>query len=92
MTVPAPTPVMGQPLALTMPAPMTYQENAPPPLPDVSDAVRARVTQRLQGAPDPFLLADEDSPSDEEPLQARERGGLLSQVSCAPGILILWLG
>ena len=35
-------------------------------LPDMSDATRARVAQRLWGDPAPFLLTDEDSPSDEE--------------------------
>ena len=34
----------------------TYQEGAPSQLPDVSEAVRTRVAQRLQGAPAPFLL------------------------------------
>ena len=62
--------MMGQPLPPPVPATMsmttTYQENAPPLLPDVSEAVRIRMAQRLQGAPDPFLLTDEDSLSNEE--------------------------
>ena len=37
-----------------------------PPLPDVSEAVRSRVAQCMQGVTDAFLLADEDSPSSEE--------------------------
>ena len=60
---------MGQPVPLPVSvtgSAITYQENAQPPLSDVSEAVHARVTQCLQGAPDPFLLVDEDSPSDEE--------------------------
>ena len=64
------TPAVTQPLPPPVPELMsqeaTYQEGAPPPLPDVSEAVRTRVAQRLQGAPAPFLLIDEDSPTDEE--------------------------
>ena len=37
-----------------------------PLLRNVSEAVRARVAQRLQGAPEAFLLTNEDSPSDED--------------------------
>ena len=43
-----------------------YQDVAPPRLPEVSEAVRARVAQCLQGAPAQFLLRDEDSPTDDE--------------------------
>ena len=46
----------------------TYQKGAPPLLPDVSEAVRTRVAQLVQGAPAPFLLTDKDSPTDEEAL------------------------
>ena len=52
------------------PAPMSLREtesvSTAPPLPDVSEAVRACVAQCLQGAPESFLLTDEDSPSDED--------------------------
>ena len=43
-----------------------FQEGARPHLPDVSKVVQTRVAQHLQGAPIPFLLTDEDSPTDEE--------------------------
>ena len=39
---------------------VSFQEGAPPHLPDVSEVVRTRVAQCLQGAPAPFLLTDED--------------------------------
>ena len=69
-TIPAPTPEMTWPLPPPAPVPgsrmTTYHKDAPLPLPDVSEAIHARVVQHLQGGPDPFLLTDEDSPSDEE--------------------------
>ena len=59
-----------QPLPAPAPAPGSTMETesvtTTSPLPDVSEAVRTRVAQCLQGAPDSFLLADEDSPSDED--------------------------
>ena len=82
VTVPASTAAMAQPHPPPAPAPVTamttYQENAPPPLPDVSEAVRARVTQRLQGALDPFLLTDEDLPSDEKASPGKRKIELVS--------------
>ena len=69
---------MTQPLPPPVPAPGSTRETesvtTTPPLPDISEAVRARVAQRLQGAPDSFLLTDEDSPSDEDTsLRKRKR-------------------
>ena len=60
--------------SLLPPLPVDTQEgpemNPPgvslPHLPDMSGAVRARVTQQLWRATSPFLLTDEDSPSDEQ--------------------------
>ena len=64
-TMPAPTLGITHPLPPAAPAlrsaMTTYHVNAPPQLPDISEVVHARVTQHLQGALDPFLLADEDS-------------------------------
>ena len=37
-----------------------------PPLPDISETVRARMAQRLQAAPEAFLLTDEYPPSDKD--------------------------
>ena len=52
-----------------------HQDNALPLLPDVSEAIHARVAQRLHGAPDAFLLAVEDSPSDEETSPGKGKEG-----------------
>ena len=52
--------------AMATPQEPTLPRPALPPLPDVSEAVRSRVAQCMQGVTDAFLLADEDSPSNEE--------------------------
>ena len=54
---PAPTP------SIPLPSP---QDPTLRQLPDVSEAVRNRVAQQMQGVSDPFLLADKDSASEEE--------------------------
>ena len=71
----------GTPYGLTVPS--TSQERwepahmgrLPTHLPDISDEVRAQVSQRLRGATAPFLLMDEDSATGEEvsPTKRRRR-------------------
>ena len=64
------TPAVTHPLPPPVPELMCqeapYQDGTPPQLPDVSEAVRTQVAQCLQGAPTPFLLTGEDSPTDKE--------------------------
>ena len=72
-TAPLPPPALEHPTPVPMTSahPLTPQDLGPPPTPlppllDVSEAVRTHVAQQMQGASDNFLLADDDSASDEE--------------------------
>ena len=93
VTVPAPTPAMDQPLPPPVPAPASVmtmcQDNAPPPLLDISEAVCARVAQCLQGAQMVSCSQMRTRPVMTRPLQAKGKGEPSSRVSCAPGILML---
>ena len=48
------------------------------PLPEVSEAVRARVAQRLRGASIPFLLTDEEYGSDDDDTTAKRKRSMKS--------------